>query len=452
METKQKGSSRINKEIVGSAYKNLKTLVGKYAKDNIPVLFTGEMGSGKERFADLYMASSPRKGKKMKTCCAGLPLDMLWSEVFGHIKGAFTDAIQNRKGRLQSCDNGILFLDELGDAPAEFQAAILRVAEGNSFSHLGSDEEEISVDTLVIAATNRPGNIREDLKQRFVILPVPPLQKRDIRTLARYFLKKPLKKTVWDDMMKKEYPGNVRELEKYCETLLAEQGEAIFTDHDSYSPEHPPFDYHRYRREIEVWERYIQPLVEKYKLGFKYKYFPLTSPDHGLGVDAIVFGNIPIPVGWTKVEAEQHDKEMLNQVTEHEIKRNPFFVPGMIKLIDFLNDGNENVPDSQVHLLPWFVKNLRSLFESESLPYLLATIQRFETRESVISKAYPELSHLLHLPLSKAMSRFELSYLEFYKKQFKSQQDAARYVGLKPNTFRSKLNRLRRELSNDKNE
>jgi len=169
-------------EIIGRAYEDLKILVRKYAKHDIPVLFTGEMGSGKEKFAKLYMTLSTRKGKKMTTSCAGLPNDMLWSEVFGHVKGAFTGAIQPRKGRLQSCDGGILFLDELGDASAEFQAAILRVAEGNSFSHLGSDEEEISVDTLVIAATNKPGNIREDLKQRFVILPVPPLQKFDIPT------------------------------------------------------------------------------------------------------------------------------------------------------------------------------------------------------------------------------------------------------------------------------
>jgi len=251
---------------------------------------------------------------------------------------------------------------------------------------------------------------------------------------------------------KKEYPGNVRELEKYCKVLHAEKGEAIFSDHDSsYFDEHPPFDYHRYRREIEVWERYIQPLVKKYNLGFKYKYFPQPPTEDSVknNIIDIVFGKTP--KGWTYGDAEQYNKEMLNRLTKDQMEKNPCFVPGMVKLIEFLNDGIERIQNSQVDFLSWFAKDIRSLFESESLPYLLETIQRLETREPV-STVYPSLSYLMDRPYSEAMSRFELCYLEFNEKQFVSQEEAARKVGLKSSTFRSKLHRLKKKLKKDENE
>jgi hypothetical protein len=439
-------------KIVGDAYKKPIELTEKYAKADKPVLFIGETGAGKERFAQFYMKTSTRPGAKMTICCAGMPHDMLWPEIFGHVKGAFTGAVEAREGYLKTCNKGILFLDELGDASPEFQATILRVSEMNSFTPLGSDKEETSVNTLIIAATDKAENITKELKRRFQILLVPPLQKYDIPALARYFLKKPLKKAILDEMMKKEYPGNVGELEKECHRLYTEKGEAIFADHDSdYFEECPPFDYDRYRREIEVWERCIQPLVKKYMLGFRYKYFPRSPSKDSVNDDIIdiVFGETPM--GWTYGEAKRCDKEELNEFTKAEMKSNPRFVPGMVKLIDFLNDGIERGENSQVDFLSWFVKNLRSLFESESLPYLLETIQRVETGEPV-SIVYPEISYLLELPHSEAMRRFELCYLEFHNRQFASQQDAACEAGLKPSTFSSKLHRLRKELSDVKNE
>ena len=150
-------------KIVGAAYKQLIPLVKKYAQNEEPILLVGETGSGKEVFAKLYMNSSNRQGTKMTRNCAAYSDELLRSEIFGHVKGAFTGAIEKRKGLLRACQDGIVFLDELGEASPGFQAAILRVSEGNSFSPVGSDEE-LTVNTLIIAATNNPTKVREELK------------------------------------------------------------------------------------------------------------------------------------------------------------------------------------------------------------------------------------------------------------------------------------------------
>ena len=163
-------------QIIGEAYRELQEIVKKYAEEDLPVLFSGDTGTGKELFLKLYMDSSKRLGKKKTINCAALSDELLRSEVFGHEKGAFTGAIKDRKGLLETCNGGILALDEIGDATPQFQAAILRVSEGNSYFTLGSDEQKTS-DTLIIAATNKVKGLRQDLMERFHILHIPPLQK-----------------------------------------------------------------------------------------------------------------------------------------------------------------------------------------------------------------------------------------------------------------------------------
>ena len=127
----------MSNQIIGEAYRELQDIVRKYAKEDLPVLFTGQTGSGKELFLKYYMAENERTGKRLIINCAAFSDELLRSEVFGHVKGAFTGAVANRDGKIKTCNKGILALDEIGDATQHFQASILRVAEANSYSPLG---------------------------------------------------------------------------------------------------------------------------------------------------------------------------------------------------------------------------------------------------------------------------------------------------------------------------
>ena len=206
----------INEQIIGEAYRELKELVKQYAKRDKPILLLGETGTGKELYATLYMQENERKGTKLTVNCAGIPKELLWSEIFGYEKGAFTGAHKRRAGKIRTCENGILFLDELGKASKEFQAAILRVAEQNSFSPLGCDKE-IKCHVKIIAATSDLSAISEDLQYRFKCLPVPPLQMFDIPLIAEKYLGRPLKERIIKGLMSKKYPGNVRQLQDECD-------------------------------------------------------------------------------------------------------------------------------------------------------------------------------------------------------------------------------------------
>ena len=285
--TKKSDKQKKPPKIIGKAYDQLKDSVKSAAKSDIPILLIGERGSGKEVFAQNYMAQNDRKGETLPVNCAAFSDDMLRTEIFGHVKGAFTSAINKRDGKLIHCDGGILFLDELGDASEAFQAAILRVVEQNSFSKVGSDEEEV-VDTLVIAATNKPQELRKEIKDRFNIFYVPPLQKEDIPALATYFFQKIAKKNnvfpredVISDLMALEYPGNVRQLQKACERLLSDRKEAVMGKKRPKQPlpDVPPFDYQRFVREYQFWFEHIEPIIEKVDLAFElsYVYQPLKK-------------------------------------------------------------------------------------------------------------------------------------------------------------------------------
>lgn len=419
-------------EIVGSAYKDLKALVKAYARQDINVLFTGETGSGKEMFARLYMDSNNRSGQRMSFSCASVTKGTMTSDIFGHERGAFTDAAVTRLGLYRSCDKGILFLDELGDADPEFQAMVLRVAEGNSFFKVGSDKEE-KADTLIIAATNKPGNIREDLKQRFVVLPVPPLQKHDIPALARHFLRRGLKRTVLDELMQREYVGNVRGLKACCNTLHIERGDQIFSARDESSfPESPPFDYTRFRREMEIWGRYIEPLLKKYKLTFEYLWLResrVSAPPQE--IVTLLFGEgLNENSILTYEKTEKFTRTELNDFCNAETKRSAgYYIPGLLKLIDLLNVGIEQSEKGNDFILA-FSMGLKRVFETQSLPYFLHSISRIWGHEAG-NFSYPPLLDLLDLPYVEAKREFRSRYTAFNRDRAKSPAEYRKITGIK---------------------
>ncbi|SPE23316.1 Transcriptional regulatory protein ZraR [Candidatus Sulfopaludibacter sp. SbA3] len=210
------------------------------------VLIGGETGTGKEMAARALHLASPRGTQSMVAInCSALPENLLEAELFGHVKGAFTGAIQTRVGRFEQAHRGTLFLDEIGDMPLELQAKLLRVLQDREIQRLGSSET-IKVDVRVIAATNvnlldrvRQGKFREDLYYRLNVVPLemPPLRKRegDIDLLVDHFVKKicqlegiPVKKVTPEALERLRscaWPGNVRQLENAVEMAVAMSGE-----------------------------------------------------------------------------------------------------------------------------------------------------------------------------------------------------------------------------------
>ncbi len=199
----------------------------------VPVLIQGESGTGKELIASALHNESPRADMPfVPVNCAALPESLLESELFGHVKGAFTGAVRNKKGRFELAHRGTLFLDEIGDMPKLIQAKLLRVIQDGKVEPVGS-ERSLSVDVRIISATNRilkdevkKGNFREDLYYRLNVVPInlPPLRKRkdDIPLLIEYFLNKATKKDqkikefspeAFSCIMDYNWPGNVRELQ-----------------------------------------------------------------------------------------------------------------------------------------------------------------------------------------------------------------------------------------------
>lgn len=212
--------------------------ISQAAKTNSSVLIIGESGVGKELFAEQVHLNSNRANKPfVRVSCAALNPSLLESELFGHVKGAFTDAVNNRKGRFEIADGGTLFLDEIGELPLDLQAKLLRVLQEKKFERVGSSET-CSVDVRIIAATNRNleemvenGKFRADLYFRLNVLPlsIPPLRERkdEIPDFCEYFLAKFKNETHknfdgFSESAKKvlcayRWPGNVRELENTIE-------------------------------------------------------------------------------------------------------------------------------------------------------------------------------------------------------------------------------------------
>jgi PAS domain S-box-containing protein len=227
-------------EIVGTspALQSALSRVAKVAPTDSTVLITGETGTGKELIARAIHKRSHRSSRAFVTAnCAAIPRDLIASELFGHEKGAFTGALQRRLGRFELAEGGTIFLDEVGELPAETQIALLRVLQEREFERVGGNEP-ISADVRVIAATNRDleaaiaaGTFREDLFYRLNVFPIetPPLRERkeDIPMLVEYFIHRYAKKagkkirtvekTTLELLQAYRWPGNIRELQNVIE-------------------------------------------------------------------------------------------------------------------------------------------------------------------------------------------------------------------------------------------
>ena len=236
----------------GKAVRQMIELARKVAASPSAVLIRGESGTGKELLAEAIHAASPRAGRPfVKVHCAALSQTLLETELFGHVKGAFTDAVRDRVGRFEQADGGTLFLDEIGDINLDVQTKLLRVLQEMAFERVGSSQT-VNVDVRILAATHqdldaliRAGRFREDLYYRLnvISLTTPALRERreDIFELAVFFLGvhaqrvgKPV--THVDDdaveaLVAYDWPGNIRELENMIErAVVLADGPAVTID------------------------------------------------------------------------------------------------------------------------------------------------------------------------------------------------------------------------------
>ena len=236
-------STQSRYRIIGESVpmKALRQQLGLMAGTNGRVLIFGESGAGKELVAHAIHAMSQRAEEPfIEVNCAAIPEEMIESELFGHIRGSFTNALEAKAGKFQKADRGTLFLDEVGDMSLRTQAKVLRVLDEQRFEPVGASES-VQVDARVVAATNKNldeeierGNFREDLFYRLNVIPfhVPPLRERaeDIPLLADFFLRefttnygrkpKELTAEAYGVLQDYHWPGNVRELRNLIERIV----------------------------------------------------------------------------------------------------------------------------------------------------------------------------------------------------------------------------------------
>jgi two-component system response regulator PilR (NtrC family) len=217
-------------------------MIETIARTNSTIMITGESGTGKGLVAQAVHFHSLRREKPMVSLnCGAMPETLLESEMFGHMRGAFTGADANKKGLLEVAEKGTIFLDEIGEMSGVMQVKLLRVLQERKFRRVGG-LEELTADIRVIAATNQDlekavgdGRFREDLFYRINVIPIalPPLRERreDIPLLAEHFLakyaeqmQKPvtgISRPAMDLLMRHDWPGNIRELENVLERAVA---------------------------------------------------------------------------------------------------------------------------------------------------------------------------------------------------------------------------------------
>jgi formate hydrogenlyase transcriptional activator len=246
--------SSMFEEIVGSSEPLRQVLVqiSKVAPTDSTVLILGETGTGKELIARAIHNRSKRSNRAfIRVNCAAIPQSLIASELFGHEKGSFTGATQRRLGRFESADGGTIFLDEVGDLPAETQVSLLRVLQEREFERVGGSQT-VSVDVRVIAATNRDlvsevaeGKFRQDLFYRLNVFPIrlPALRERisDISLLVGYLIDRyaqkagkkirNIDKNTMELFHAYDWPGNIRELQNVVErAVILSEGETFFVD------------------------------------------------------------------------------------------------------------------------------------------------------------------------------------------------------------------------------
>ncbi len=236
----------------GTAMENVYRLTRQVARSNASVLLLGETGTGKELIAKAIHRLSPRgSGPFVRVNCGALAENLLESELFGHVRGSFTGAVNNRTGRFEAAHTGTVFLDEINTTTAKLQVKLLRVLQEHEFERVG-DTETIRVDTRVIAASNRDlleeveaGRFREDLYYRLNVVTIylPPLRERreDIPELVNHFLKiyneqndchvPRVERAAMEALRAYDWPGNVRELQNYVErAVVLATGEEMTPD------------------------------------------------------------------------------------------------------------------------------------------------------------------------------------------------------------------------------
>ncbi|NGX83785.1 sigma-54 dependent transcriptional regulator [Aequorivita sp. KMM 9714] len=239
-----------NYQMVGNSpeIEKIKDMIEKVAPTEARVLITGPNGTGKELVAHwLHQKSDRNKGPMIEVNCAAIPSELIESELFGHVKGAFTSANKDRAGKFEAANKGTIFLDEVGDMSLSAQAKVLRALQENKVQRVGSDKD-IKVDVRVIAATNKDlkkeiaeGNFREDLYHRLavILIKVPSLNDRrdDIPLLVEYFsekistdhgtAQKKFSKKAIELLQEFDWTGNIRELRNVVERLIILGGKEI---------------------------------------------------------------------------------------------------------------------------------------------------------------------------------------------------------------------------------
>jgi two-component system, NtrC family, nitrogen regulation response regulator NtrX len=270
-------------QVIGESVpmKALRQQIAVTAPTNGRVLIYGESGTGKELVARALHANSQRsKGPFVEVSCAAIPEELIESELFGHVKGSFSGATDDKTGKFQKADSGTLFLDEVGDMSLRTQSKVLRVLEEQRIEPIGSNQT-LRVDVRVLAATNKNleqeiarGSFRQDLFYRLNVIPfhVPPLRdrKEDIPVLARFFLNefsaeygkktRELSDGALEILVRYPWPGNVRELKNLVERLVIVCPQARIEPHHlppelfrgvAESPQHPYSTLHEARSAYE---------------------------------------------------------------------------------------------------------------------------------------------------------------------------------------------------------